>query len=588
MSGRGAYGGAIYNDAQIGSLHADFINNSAVGQREALGGAIYHDSDIVLHVLNSNFYNNKAESAGLAQGGAIYANNVHIEANGANSVFQGNVANEASNAVFVDNGTLILSTQHNGNIVFEDAIDGEEYDISVRGDNSGEVIFNNSVNNVRDFNLMDNSRVHLGIDADVHTNNYNAKGGFLTLDVAVDNDANAIHNGVIYVNGDILGTTNVIINSLNDDTLDNDDDAYGLFVQAPNDTVQSNSAFTISRVMGSPYMWSAVRNYKDETEGSNWYFALDNDAHEFSPEVGAYAAMQTSAIEQNRGMSRKISDGLRANRNKGCCDKKFNQDKDAWVNVDYTYAEIDAPSDMEAKIKGVTAGLDLAANRYHRLGLFGAYRQGDYTLSGKGDFFSKTGSEIDIDSYLGGLYYYYGRNKWSVLATVFAGMQDIQMKTDDGIAHASTDVMQYGAGLEVGRQFYLPYAWIVEPSLGLYYTALDLDEFTDNVGKTVAFDFMHYIEAELGLRFEHLFCLDGWTTKFYVKPSVVQTFASGNETRITNLVKSETSKNQTLGRMEIGAKFGLSPSLSAYTSANYTLGDEYKAYGVDAGLVYSW
>ncbi len=583
-----AIGGALSNQGKINLVTGNFLGNSAIAGRSSYGGAIYHEGDTPLHVLNSNFYDNKAEAASEAQGGAIYADNLHIEADEKNSVFKGNTANGVSNAVYISNGLLTLSANNGGKVVFDDAIDGERYDIAINGDNSGDVIFNNAVNNVHNFNLMKNSRLHLGTETHIFTDNYNAKNGVLTLDVAVDKTANAIHNAVIDVNGDINGKTNVIINSLNANKLADDNDAYGLFVRAPNDTVQSDSAFAISRVVGSPYMWSAVRNYQGETEGSNWYFALDDDAHEFNPEIGAYAAMQTSAIEQNRGIGKKVGDGLRANRNKGCCDKKFNKDREAWVNADYVYAEIDAPSDVEAKIKGVTAGIDLAANMYHRAGLFGAYRQGDYSLSGKGDFFSKTGSKMDIDSYLGGLYYHYGRNKWSLLATVFAGTQDIHMKTDDGVAHASTDVMQYGAGIELSRKFYLPYAWIIEPSLGLYYTALDLDGFTDNVGKTVDFDLMHYMEAELGLRFEHLFCMDGWTTKLYVKPSVIQTFATGTETKITDSIKSKTPGNQTLGRMEIGAKFGLSPALSAYTSAHYTFGNEYKAYGIDAGVTYSW
>ena len=122
----------------------------------------------------------------------------------------------------------------------------------------------------------------------------------------------------------------------------------------------------------------------------------------------------------------------------------------------------------------------------------------------------------------------------------------------------------------------------------MYYTLLDMDGFTDNVGKKVEFDVMHYMEAELGLRFEHLFCRGGWTSKVYVKPSVIQTFASGDRTRVAGLKGADTYENQTLGRMEIGAKFGLTPALSAYTSANYTFGSEYQAYGVDAGLTYAW
>ena len=134
----------------------------------------------------------------------------------------------------------------------------------------------------------------------------------------------------------------------------------------------------------------------------------------------------------------------------------------------------------------------------------------------------------------------------------------------------------------------MPDAWIVEPSLGVYYSAIDLDGFSDNMGKSVDFDLMHYLEAELGLRFEHLFCLNGATSKIYAKPSVIQTYASGNSVQITGLDSIRSYDNQTLGQMEIGAKFGLSRSLSAYTSAHYTFGSDYSGYGFDAGLNYAW
>ena len=455
-------------------------------------------------------------------------------------------------------------------------------------------MFNSSVDGADTLPVGDKAIMHLGTAADVNVTNYTAiNGGMLKLDIEVNRDSNTLNNGVIHVGGDIQGETTVIVNSLNRELLNSPEDVSALFVESANDNPDTYSSFKVGRVIGSPYMWQSVRNNngEDGRTVSNWYLTLgdgDDADREYAPEIGTYVAMQSASVEQNRGLTRKIGDGLRANRIRGCCDRKFMPKKEVWVNADYLYAEIDAPSAMDAKIKGVTAGFDLAADARNRFGLFGAYHKGDYDLSGKGDFQSSIGSKMDIDSYLGGLYYSYGSKNWSVLASVFAGQQDISTTTDDRLAAADTTAMQYGAGVEIARKFYLPYAWIIEPSLGLYYTALDMDGFTDNVGKKVEFDVMHYMEAELGLRFEHLFCRDGWTSKIYAKPSVVQTFASGNRARITGLKQVDTYENQTLGRMEIGAKFGLTPVLSAYTSANYTIGSEYQAYGGDAGLTYAW
>ncbi len=613
-----AYGGAIYNEtAVIKSINGDFSENTASAKLEALGGAIYSmngtDSGNSLNIVNSNFYNNTAVSADeKAKGGAIYADNLTITAQGNDSIFRGNKADNKSNAIYMDGSVnkdaaiLNLVTKENGDIVFDDAIDGNNYDVNLSGDGSGEVIFNNMVDNVNNFNLSGLSAFHLGKDAQVNMSNYvaNNDGGtpILTLDVEVDKTANAINNGLLNISGDVSGTTNVIVNSLNQNILDDITDAKTIFVQAPNDDLATESKFNVSRVIGSPYMWDSIRNYGGETEGSNWYLVVrDNSGGDdgssgnessgdvvYAPEIPAYVGMQSAVIEQNRGIGRKIASGLRAEQNKGCCDRKFQHKYNMWIDADYDNAELDAPTHMDASIQGVTAGVDFKTNKYSRLGAFAAYRQGDYDLSGKGKYAADSGSSLDIDSYLGGLYYHYGRYNWAVLATVFAGTQDVNMETDDGVAFANTDAMQYGASLEVAKKFYLPYAWIVEPSAGLYYSALDLDGFRDNMGKQVDFDLMHYIEAELGLRFEHLFCLNGGTAKVYAKPSIIQTYASGDSVNISGLDAISTYDNQLLGRMELGAKFGLSRSLSAYASANYTFGSDYSGYGIDAGLNYAW
>ena len=627
-----AYGGAIYNEmASIEEIQGNFSENMVSAKLEAYGGAIYsmngYGSDNTLNIVNSNFYNNAAISDdGMAKGGAIYADNLTVTAQGQNSIFEGNTADNVSNAIYIQGSTttpasltldedmaaLNLIAKEKGNIVFEDGIDGENYNINLFGDGSGEIVFNNLVDNVVNLNLSGTSALHLGKDAQVNMVNYSANndGGtpVLTLDVEVDKTANTVNNGLLNVSGDVSGTTNVIVNSLNQDTLDELTNANTIFVQAPNDDMTTESAFNVSRVIGSPYMWDSIRNYAGETEGSNWYLVVrdntgggdddgdgDGDGGDkpsgnvvYAPEIPAYVGMQTAVIEQNRGLGRKIVAGLRSEQNKGCCDRKFQHKYNMWIDADYDNAEIDTPVDMETSIQGVTAGIDFKTNKYSRLGAFAAYRQGDYDLSGKGKYASDTGSSLDVDSYLGGLYYHYGRNSWMALATVFAGTNDVNMKTDDGVAFANTDGMQYGASLEIAKKFYLPYAWIVEPSASLYYSALDLDGFSDNMGKSVDFDLMHYVEAELGLRFEHLFCLNGWTTKVYAKPSIIQTYASGDSVNISGLDSVSSYDNQLLGRMEVGTKFGLSHSLSAYASANYTFGSDYSGYGIDAGLNYAW
>lgn len=609
-----AYGGAIYNEtAGIGSISGTFSSNMVSGKLDALGGAIYNiagstASDATLNLVNSNFYDNKAVSSeNMAKGGAIYADNLTVTAQGQNSVFQGNVADGKNNAIYMDGranqdgAVLNLMAQNKGNIIFNDAIDGTSYDINLLGDGSGEIVFNDLVDNVDNFNLSGSSAFHLGKNSQINMQNYvvdqNAGNNpILTLDVEVNKDANDIQNGILNVQGDVSGTTNVVVNSLNQDTLDDISDAITIFVKAPNDDMNTESVFNVSRVVGSPYMWDSIRNYGGETEGSTWYLAARENVSEgddvgnlvYAPEIPAYIGMQSAAIEQNRGIGKSIAAGLHSMQNKGCCDRKYRDDYRLWVNADYDSAEIDAPVDMDASIQGITAGFDLKADAYSRLGVFGAYRQGDYDLSGKGKYASDSGSSLDVDSYLGGLYYQYGRHNWGVLATLFGGNQKMDMKTDDRIAFADTSGKQYGASLEIARKFYLPDAWIVEPSLGVYYSAIDLDGFSDNMGKSVDFDLMHYIEAELGLRFEHLFCLRGWTAKVYAKPSVIQTYASGDSVQITGLDSIGSYDNRTLGQMEIGAKFGLSHSLSVYTSAHYTFGSDYSGYGVDAGLNYAW
>ncbi len=75
-----AYGGAIYNLGDIGSITGDFNLNRAIaktlGSADSKGGAIYHRSNIAIGSITGDFANNYAYSEGdlqaLSSGGSIY------------------------------------------------------------------------------------------------------------------------------------------------------------------------------------------------------------------------------------------------------------------------------------------------------------------------------------------------------------------------------------------------------------------------------------------------------------------------------------------------------------------------------------
>ena len=600
----GDKGGAVANvkvlfkQGNIASVNGTFDGNSA----EA-GGAIYNNA--TLGSVTGTFSGNRAVSAaGKAFGGAVYGNAVKITADGGNSVFAGNYANDENNAVYVAGGYLELSAQNKGKVQMDDGIDGENYNLKVLGDGTGEVMLNNLVNGVNRFNLTSGSVTHLGKNAVVNVQDYIADNATLWLDMAVDRESENVQNGLINVAQDVQGNTTVIVNAENPDTYEG---ALTAFLNAQNDDLATMSDFNVGRVVGSPYMWDAVRNAKGEEDGSTWYLALSGRENPdytdpnpnpsrpiYAPEIAAYAGMQQAALEQNRSISGSVERGLSSEKSIACYEESCGvaeliPQKKVWFDATYESAELDSPADMEADIKGMTAGADFYNDGVHRTGVFGAYRNGKYDFSGKGDYYAELGSQIKSESWLGGAYYKFGRNNWKLLTTLYAGKQDMDVKTDDRLAFASTDAMQYGASAELVKKIAVAQYLNVEPSLGIRYTVLDIDDLTDNVGKTASFDTLQYLEAELGIKFEYLFCNDGCTNRLYAKPSVIRTFSGGGKTQIAGMDGDIRSyKDRTLGRMEAGGEFGITSALSGYAAVGYTFGDEYSAYDLNAGLNYAF
>ena len=515
--------------------------------------------------------------------------------------------------------SLNLQTD-NGKISFAGGINGKDYNIALNGtdtagtnDNDG-VYFNGVVNGANNITLNDGAKLWLGINGEINVNNLTATGSaaFLKVDVEVDTAANNVSAGIINVANDLSGAYNVIVNPLNVERPQNDADSMVAFLSAPNDDASTASSVKVARVVGSTNMWKAVLNAGEQDKGSVWYLSQTDEepsptptptpqptpyAREKAPEIVAAGGLASAAVEQTRDLLRTVS-GKAASTRSYYADcgvypdawdgKKLNN---GWIVVGGKTADIDAPFAADADIWSVEAGFDLQADAHNTFGLFASYRQGEYDFSGKGDrYFASTGSDIDIDSYLGGLYYRYDKNAWWLFASVYGGIQEADASTDDGLASFDTDGTEFGAGIEGGKTFAFD-SWTLTPSVGIYYTETDFDNANDNLAKKYSWDKVRHMEAEAAVRVEKTFVLDESVAGLYVKPAVIQTIEGDNAARVIGALdatETDGADDATLGRIEIGGRYGLTTNLSAYGWANYTFGSDYDATAFGLGLNYAF
>lgn len=630
-----AQGGALYTgewDSKVSSigeiLNSTFVRNSVQGT-QTLGGAIFNNGDLG-KIVNTSFKNNFAEASTEAKGGAIYSTqSLEIQADSGSSIFEGNYVkvgeDKTSNSIYMAGADdhiidLNLSAKgENGIIRFDDGIDGQSYNINLNGDGNGVVRFNSSIKNAGNLTFGSTAHMQMGLNSEINvqsmshavTGTRSVTDPTLTVDIEVDRANNKVNSGLINVAGDITGKYNVIVNALNPDVLDNLDDAVVTFLTAPEDDLTTDSSFTVGRVIGSPYLWKGSIEHID-TRGSDWMLNLTDEENpdfvipdepvdpvdpsdntrETYAEVIAAAGLHQAAIEQTRSVVRHVSNKAALTKeycpNCGLYDYGYDGKKlkNVWVDVHGEKANFDKNVDMDVNIWGIEAGFDLQNDINNTLGFFTSYRKGDYDLSGKGNrVYSSVGSEIDIDSYLAGLYYRYDKNMNWVFATVYGGIQKADVNVDDHLAKFDTDATEFGASVEVGHTYALSKDWTLSPSAGISYTQINYDGAHDNVGKSYKWDDVKFIEAELGARLEKQFD----DAKVYVKPSVIQTFTDGDSVRISGINdKLDTYKDQTLGRVEIGGRYGFDDNLSGYVWANYTFGSSYDATAGGFGFSYSW
>ncbi len=618
-----AAGGAIFNYSAAGKIrNSSFSGNKAKGNN-AYGGAIYTRADLTLEADNYDFSfsGNTAESK---ENGVRY-NALH-----------------AAGAA-----TVTLEMLNNGRFIFDDGISGSSgYGLILKSDKAPDtagrttqyVKLNNSLTNAGNIDIINTTlsfgkgpfgRGEITADGDpltkaslqnaafdlyngyrdtVNLAGWNAADSYLHIDV----DTDALTADMLNITGDVTGTTKLIVyaGSVADIT-----GKYIPFATATG-AGKANS-FSVYRVYNSPYMYDIA--FDRETDGSNhvWELTMNDEkeneyagilpdplgTEEKSPdtptapvygEVVAYGALPAAALEQTRNMVDNIGNQIKNGRvyTRSCSfvDGYWNGEPyyNLWVNPTYYTSNIDSPFAIDADIWGIEAGGDIQHDIHNRLGIFVSYRQGEYDMSGNGDKYrSPVGSEIDIDSYLAGLYYRYDHNNWYAFATLYGGIQEADIKTDDGMK-SDTDGVEFGASAEVGYDYALTDSVTLTPELGVFYTQVNYDDAEDNVGKSASYDDARQIELEAGVKLAKTFMTDESFANVYVKPSVVQTIVDGDEVNITGLGDVEALDDATLGRIEIGGRYGFTTNLSAYGWANYTFGSDYDATTFGLGLNYAF
>lgn len=70
--------------------------------------------------------------------------------------------------------------------------------------------------------------------------------------------------------------------------------------------------------------------------------------------------------------------------------------------------------------------------------------------------------------------------------------------------------------------------------------------------------------------------------------SVIQLLSGGDNVAVSGLRKTEGLDDATLGRVELGGRYGFSERWSAYGWTNYTFGSDYEALSFGAGFSYAW
>lgn len=616
LSGVKEDGISSYAGMSIAAGQQTTVDNvaSVEGFASDTGGFIKNSG--VLNIHNSGLKNNTAETAG----GAVWSDGtVNVLAdNGKLSEFSGNTAGGVSNAVYMASADSALNlTANGGTITFNDGIDGANgYAINIGGNDKGTVNFNRTVANA---GLISISGAHVRLDREDRLN-----GSSLTLNGgALHFDNGSFNNGIAFKNltggsGELHIDVDTVLKTADEISAEN---LYGTVNVVARNTGVENSAvyaktgsdkgirfaeianpgsgkFNILRVENSAYEWEAEAT-RLESGADEWSMHVKKSEDGQKPvvvaEAAGYMGLTAAGFEQTRGMIRNIEDKTAATMLYsascgGYYDNCYNRAPlyNLWISPVYASSSVDAPVKFDADVYGFEAGGDLQQDAYNRLGLFVSYRHGEYDLDGKNDFYVvNTSGDIDIDSYIGGLYYRYtDRTLWA-MTTVFAGVQNADLKTADGVK-ADSDAAQFGAAFSTGYAFMLSDSFAIEPRAGLSYTRIGWDDIRDRYGKTANYDTASQFELEAGIKFEKTLPLDGEPAKLYLQPGIVQVFGSGDKVAVSGLNTVHTLDDMTLGSVKGGVSYRVNDRINVFGNVGWLFGSDYENVSANFGLNYAF
>ena len=455
-------------------------------------------------------------------------------------------------------------------------------------DVSGNSPANYTINgNVYNDGLLDFTAKDFSKEADDVLNiTGNYEGGNNSV-IAINADPVTKTSDVLSVGGDLKGKSKLFVKT---PSAVNSNDKI-LFLEAPNDDQATQAEFDVWRVQGSAYIWQTMQ------DNNNWY--LYTDRLNFTPETAAYMGMHSISLTQTAGMLRNlqnkvinapVSKGYSCNRNPytGYYDCGYKTSVNMWFTPAYNNLKVEAPFEYDANVYGGDAGIDMIVGDYGRLGLFASYRKGIYDFSGKGREFTASGSsDVDMDSYIGGVYYDHEIGNFWALATLFGGINEASVSTDDGV-DASLNGTHLGASFDIGYAIKLPRNWNVEPTVGIHYSRIDFEDSDDSVGMLVSYDAMQQFETEAGIKFERFFVSKYGVSNLYLKPSFLQTFNDGNSAEFMGVSDIATLDDDTYVRLEIGGSIQYTPRWKFFGTISNTFNSDYRDTSLNLGLNYTF
>ncbi len=565
-------------------------------------------------------------------------NNSSILVMKGNSVNNGNINNMLTLEIFdsmaLNDNSKIDGT---GNFTIKEGtnIFANNTEIANKVNNLGNIFINQAkVLNIANDLIMNNaSSLNLGLASKLNiSGNYNAIGTPV-MSLAVQIVDNALNHGQVTIGGNVSGITNVLLQFANDNidaSLSQEVANAGLssaFVVANNDTLGTASSFNLWRISGATsttneqlnnvgaiYDWKILHNVNGNENGNVWYIGLEkteqtppeggddsgntggeggNEGGEtpgisggYYAEIPAYVGVYSSLIEQHRSVTNSVLKGVTCSHHR-LCRKSDDNRRRAWIDTIYERSNIDEIADIDAKISGTTIGLDLYRDYEKTLGLFGSYRDGSYSLSGAGRYYSNVGSKIEDKSWLLGSYYQYVKEGVEWLTTLFAGKHSLEINTKDGVL-ADTHAKEYGASFNVSKKYYDLENWSFIPNMELRYSYLSVDDLNDNAGKRAYFESLSYLESKFAIRAEYKPSNLTDTSSVYIEPSINYIHATGGKLDISNLKNVSTYGDELYGRLEMGGTYNFTSKLSIYGNSGYSKGDDYEEYDIMLGINYSF